>query len=251
MLNKKLTVNIGPYVLMLGIVPAIAYLCLLALLLSLGFWQLGRAQEKSLYLQMRAHRGVEKTMHFTSDTSDDPVALRYRQIEMTGQYDAAHQFLIDNQIVHGQPGYFVMTPFLPVNSSRAILVNRGWVPLNKNRSIIPDIPLQVIKATILGRINNFPGVGLKLKGAEIPTENWPAVVQVVDREVLAKRLGYSLYRSQVELDQHQPDGFVREWNAETIMPPEKHIVYAIQWFGLAFTLTILLFWTSCKKQVNE
>jgi surfeit locus 1 family protein len=53
---------------------------------------------------------------------------------------------------------------------------------------------------------------------------------------------------QIELDKNLADGFKREWQTATVMPPEQHIAYALQWFGLALTLTILFFWYSFKKQ---
>jgi surfeit locus 1 family protein len=35
------------------------------------------------------------------------------------------------------------------------------------------------------------------------------------------------------------------------MPPEKHIAYAVQWFALALTLTLLILWISCKKYKDD
>ena len=100
---------------------------------------------------------------------------------------------------------------------------------------------------IVGRINHFPAVGIKLKGAEIPTDNWPAMVQVVDSQVLSAKLNYELYDFQIELDADQKEGFQRLWKITTIISPEKHIAYAVQWFGLALTLTALFFWKSSRK----
>ncbi len=39
------------------------------------------------------------------------------------------------------------------------------------------------------------------------------------------------------LDEGQPDGFVRDWRPPG-MTPEKHVGYAIQWFGLATTVAV-------------
>jgi len=65
---------------------------------------------------------------------------------------------------------------------------------------------------------------------------------------LAKKLGYALLPFQIELDKNIADGFKREWQTATVMPPEQHIANALQWFGLALTLSILFFWYSFKKQ---
>jgi surfeit locus 1 family protein len=100
---------------------------------------------------------------------------------------------------------------------------------------------------INGRINQFPSVGIKLAGAEIPTEGWPSVLQVIDAQILTKKMGYTLLPFQIELDQNLPEGFIRDWQKTTVMLPEQHIAYAIQWFSLALTLSILFIWYSNKK----
>jgi surfeit locus 1 family protein len=140
-----------------------------------------------------------------------------------------------------------MTPFKIQGINQSVLVNRGWLALNKDRRILPDVSVSEAKRTITGRVNHFPVVGIRLAGAEIPTEGWPSVVQVADSQVLAAKLGYSLFPFQIELDKTMPEGYHREWKKNTIMSPEKHIAYAVQWFGLALTLTVLFIGFSRKK----
>jgi surfeit locus 1 family protein len=231
----------------LAIVPAIIFIGLLVLLIRLGFWQLGRAEEKRQELTLFAQRNVENRLVITENFVDNPSTYRYRHVEITGHYDFRQQFLIDNQIVQGKPGYFVMTPFIIPQLEKAILVNRGWVPLIPDRSKLPDISLKTIAAKITGRLNKFPSVGIVLAGAEIPSESWPSVVQVVNVKILADKLGYDLFQSQMELDPEMPDGFLREWKTALMMTPERHTAYAVQWFGLALTLIILCYLFSRKN----
>jgi surfeit locus 1 family protein len=141
----------------------------------------------------------------------------------------------------------VLTPFILQGETVGVLVNRGWLPLNPDRTVLPDVNFKDESIVVSGRINHFPSVGLKLTGAEIPTDSWPSVIQVVDVNVLAKKLAYPLMPFQIELDNNQQSGFKREWQATTVMLPEQHIAYAIQWFALAITLTILFIWYSYKK----
>ncbi len=229
------------------IIPTLVYLCLLPVLLALGMWQLDRSKQKQALLKSQEQAVATETLHLSATIENDAEALRYRQVDVTGHYDTAHQFLLDNQISDGKVGYFVLTPFILAGETKAVLVNRGWIPLNRNRSVLPDLPIHNAQATIVGRINHFPSVGIKLAGAEIPTEAWPSIVQVVDANVLAKKLGYSLFQFQVELARELPGGFKREWRNSTIMLPEQHVAYAIQWFALALTLTILFIWYSFKQ----
>jgi len=230
-----------------SLLALLVYLSLTVLLISLGFWQMGRADEKRIFLQKQAQSAEQDIVKLELLIELDLEKIRYRKVNVTGHFDQDHQFLIDNQIVNGRAGYFVMTPFKIDNSNTAVLVNRGWVELNKDRRILPDLPITNLKTSISARINHFPVVGIRLDGAEIPTESWPSVVQVVDSEVLSNKLGYSLLSYQLELAADMKDGYIREWKKNTIISPEKHIAYAVQWFGLAFTLTVLFLWFSSKK----
>ena len=228
--------------------PTLAYLAFLVLLCVLGTWQLSRSEEKRLFLEQQAQSKASSDIIALSNQTDiNDDKLRYKKTKATGHYDLAHQFLIDNQFSAGKVGYLVLTPFILQGETVGVLVNRGWVPLNPDRSVLPEIQIKSEATVVSGRINHFPSVGLKLAGAEIPTDSWPSVIQVVDVNVLAKKLSYPLMHFQIELDKDQQSGFKREWQATTVMLPEQHIAYAIQWFALAITLTILFIWYSYKK----
>ncbi len=229
------------------IIPVVVYVVFMMVLLALGNWQLGRAEEKRHYFAMQAQASVAEMITLNDFMEEDMETLRYKKAQVMGHYDSRHQFLIDNQISGGKAGYFVMTPFLLKGKTSAVLVNRGWIPLMGNRAMLPSVDVGGEETILTGRINAFPSVGVKLAGADIPTEGWPSVVQVVDTQILAKRLGYPLLAFQVELDKNLPGGFQRDWQTASIMQPEQHIAYAIQWFALALTLTILIFWYSFKK----
>ena len=240
-------IKIGPCTLTVTMVPLIIYLLLLILLIGLGDWQLFRSQEKADLLAQQEKSLHDPAIALDLDQVDELGDLRYRSVEIKGRYDGRHQFLIDNQIRNGKPGYYVMTPLWIADAGRAVLVNRGWLPLIGDRSVLPAVGVQNDEVAIKGRLNTFPSVGLKLSGADIPTDTWPAVVQVVDSQVLAEKLGYPLAPFQIELDNDSGEGYLREWHQAPVVSPERHIGYALQWFGLALTLTVLFFWYSCKR----
>lgn len=170
---------------------------------------------------------------------DDNQSIIYKNIKVLGQYDTSHQFLLDNQVNHGKAGYFVLTPFRIKGANKAVLVNRGWLPLGKDRRILPEISLEDDEISVKGRANHFPSVGIKLQDAEIPGKGWPSLIQVVDTKVIAKIIGYELMPLQIELNPSERNGYIREWQNVAAMPPEKHTAYAVQWFLLALTLTLL------------
>lgn len=243
-----MTIKIGLCNLRFTLIPSLAYVLLMALLISLGNWQLSRSSEKAAYLAEQEQKSQLPPLPLTSELPAEIDEIRYRSVQISGRYDTERQFLLDNQIRHGKAGYFVMTPLLPDNSNTAVLVNRGWIESGRDRTVLPDIALQNTVVTIRGRINAFRDVGYHLDGAEIPTDTWPSLVQVIDSTIIADKLAYPLSPYQIELDTAEDQGYLREWHIATVIPPEKHVAYAVQWYGLALTLTALFIWYACKTK---
>ena len=236
----------------ISLLPLFIFIFLLALLLRLGFWQLSRAQEKQEFL-LNQQRQMQTGALPIAKLLADKTELRYRRVILEGHYDVEHQFLLDNQFHDSKVGYFVLTPFILATGQQTVLINRGWVPMNKDRKQLPEInfmPPQE-KQIIVGIINHFPQVGLVLEGADEPGKGWPSVVQLINPQKVTHKLQQPILDFQVQLSVKQPYGYVREWKIKTRMPPEKHTAYAFQWFALAITLTFLAFWLSYKAYKND
>lgn len=212
----------------------------------LGCWQLRRADEKLALAELRRSHEREPAMMLTGQESGVE-ALRYRRVGVVGDYDVEHQFLLDNQIRERQAGYQVLTPFMIRGTDQAVLVNRGWIPLGANRGAKPDLRMEGKEAEISGRVDKFPAVGFKLKGADTPAPGWPSLVQVLDTEQLSRRLGYRVLPYQVLLDADQRDGYVRDWHQASLQP-EKNQGYALQWFSFAAVLAALYVWYGFKPR---
>lgn len=227
--------------------PTLVVLCLLPVLIALGFWQLERAEQKRAFFSAQKKGMAAPALQLTSTTPEDKDAFRYKPAVAAGHYDGDHQILIDNQTAEGKIGYFVLTPFILSEGHKAILVNRGWIQANQDRKTLPDIAIRNNQTQVTGRLNHFPSVGIKLAGADQPTAGWPAVVQVADSAILSARLGYPVFPFMLELDKQAPEGYRREWHEAAVMPPEQHVAYAMQWFGLAVALAMLFVWFSRLK----
>jgi surfeit locus 1 family protein len=211
-------------------------IALIALLVSLGRWQLHRAEDK---------RALFSAFAAGSDTTH-PVALqtpkvpRYSRVEATGRYDETRQILIDNMVNAERAGYFVITPFA-LQGGGWVLVNRGWVPLGKSRADRPAIPVAGDLRSIRGRADNLPSPGIQM-GVPAPlAQPFPVVAAYPKREEVARLLKEPDWTSATDsilLDPAEPDGYVRNW-APPGFPPMRHIGYAVQWFGLALALAVI------------
>lgn len=216
---------------------SLLFLASLILFIQLGFWQLRRAEEKEALTEMRHRRSQESPMALYGgmvELSD----LRYRRVQIVGEYDAEHSFLLDNQLMNRQPGYHVLTPFKIKGTDHAILVDRGWVPLGVSRNKLPEVSIQHREALVLGIIDDFPRVGFQLKNAEIPRSGWPSVVLVIERAQIARRLDYTILPYRVLLDPNAEDGYVRMW-LSVPLDASKNRGYALQWFLFAAVAVLL------------
>lgn len=221
-----------------------------ALLMQLGFWQLGRAEQKRTLLDQYA-QGQQSQVEITPQNADK--LPRYQRAEVTGRYDPSHQFLLDNMPSHaGQPGYRVLTPMQ--TAAGWLLVDRGWLPLGKTREELPDIGVGDDERTITGMIDLLPRAGLELDTPAIDASApWPRVLSFPKQHALEQQLGRQLLPGLLLLDASHSDGYERVWEAHIAVTPERHIGYAVQWFALAAAAVIIFIVTSfrTKKATDE
>ncbi|HYE36187.1 SURF1 family protein [Methylocaldum sp.] len=220
-----------------GLAASLGLIIVLPLFVSLGFWQLHRADEKKGMMELRLQRIQDEplTLRAEEPNLED---IRYRRVIVSGEYDVGHQFLLDNQIHRQSPGYHVLTPLRIAGTEAAVLVNRGWIPLGRTRAELPNLDIRQPIVQVTGIVERFPGVGWRLEGAEIPTAGWPAVVQVVDTARIGERLGYAVLPYQVLADETVAEGYTRVWK-ETRLDPGKNLGYALQWFLFALVALVL------------
>jgi surfeit locus 1 family protein len=221
---------------------------LIAMLVSLGRWQLHRAAEKRALFDSFATASV------AAERIDlrSPKAARYARVEAVGSYDATRQVLIDNMVEGARAGYFVITPFA-LQDGGWVLVNRGWVPLGQTRAERPAIPVAANSRTIRGRADNLPSPGIRL-GVPAPlAPPYPVVAAYPTRADVAQLLKESNWSSATDLillDAGEPDGYVRNW-APPGFPPLRHVGYAVQWFALALALGVIYVVTNFRRTENK
>ncbi|CAI8835302.1 SURF1 family protein [Methylocaldum szegediense] len=220
-----------------GLTASLIAMTVLPLFISLGVWQLHRADEKTNLIELQQQRMQDEPLILDAEqrSLDD---IRYRRVVVSGEYDVDHQFLLDNQVYQQNPGYHVLTPLRIKGSDTAVLVNRGWVPMGASRAELPDVRIRQPSVRITGMVDRFPRVGLKLEGAEIPSAGWPAVVQLVDPARIGERLGYPVLPYQVLADDTAAEAYTRAWK-ETRLDPGKNLGYALQWFLFAAVALVL------------
>ena len=211
------------------ILPGLLIALTIGGLLLLGFWQLDRADEK---------RAIEYAIVLASSNSaqlvtrtDTLIQKEHYQVLLEGRYDNDKQFIYDNQIVNGNAGYYVLTPFI-LDNKTAILVNRGFVPWYGSREKLADITINETKVNIQVRLIK-PKERIKFKQNNSTT--FPMLIQSLNIERLSQLLDYPLVPMLAQLDVKSNSGFYRQWQP-FYGSVDKHLGYALQWFLMALVL---------------
>ncbi|MGH8150976.1 MAG: SURF1 family protein, partial [Steroidobacteraceae bacterium] len=187
-----------------GMTALAAVIC--ALFVHLGLWQWHKGTRREAEWVAFA-RGADPAVELGSrDVMRFP---RYHHVIVTGRFDDAHQFLLDNEISDGRDGYQVLTP-LSLADGRALLVDRGWVPFTGSEDRLPDVRLAAsAPVSLAGRLDNLPAGGLSFgKRGPPPGDRWPKVTTFPDMPQLSAALGRPLEQRILLLDPGMPFGYV-------------------------------------------
>lgn len=214
-------------------------LVLCSLFTVLGLWQLDRAGQKRTSFEEFESRGVAAKIDLNHINAADSANLSGYRATVNGQYRDTN-IILDNQIHQGRAGYLVYTVFEPDGGDQRILVNRGWLRADSERSHSPEFNTPASSQRLEGRLKQPPQTGLRFEGSDLierMTDNmWR--VQVIDFAVLAAELDVELFPITLLLGDDGGDGFVREWT-----PPgsdeARHLGYAFQWFAMAMTVVVV------------
>lgn len=224
----------------------------LAGFIGLGFWQLERAAEKRQLLAAYATSATAPAMTLAQAREHVGEGVLPR-IKVSGRFDNLHAWLLDDQVRNGQRGRLAFSLFLPDDGAQPLLVNQGFLAFRDDGSM-PELPeLADNRVTLEGLYGSAPESGLRMGGNALPGQTtWPKLTIYIDTAEIGEDLGRSIDRGVLLLDAEPGSIFFRQWMPQ-IIPPEKHLGYAFQWFCFAlasFVIFIVLHWRRPKKESN-
>ena len=209
---------------------------MIALTVSLGRWQMHRAEEKEARQALLQSRTSEPAVRLTGQVpSAEP--LVFRRVHAEGDWIAGRQIYVDNQVHQGRAGFTVITPLHLRGSGAAVLVNRGWEPRGAEYPRAPQAPVPPGPATVEGIATTPPARFIELSGETITGDVWQNLsieryraatgLDVLPIVVLADRPGPGLVAAD-----DRPD-------AGMGLGAEKHRDYELTWVSLAATTFVL------------
>lgn len=215
---------------------------------ALANWQLNRAHEKE---------GLAARLAALS--KDAPVALpaselqardvEWRHVTAHGRFEPRYGILIDNRVYRGVAGYQVVMP-LELGSTtggrRYVLVNRGWVAGNPDRSKLPEVRTPETAVDVAGIAVTPSRRFLELASGTAQGSVWQNLT--IDRY----RHAFPIAIQPIVIEQESPldDGLVRDWDPPNL-GVERHYGYAFQWLALAATIFVIYLVTHVRRRPPE
>lgn len=232
--------------------PTILTLVGLAILLSLGTWQMQRlAWKEALIARVEAAAKavpvpLAKLQGFAALASNDlPDDLQFRRVTLAGTFDHANEFHVWSPGKRG-PAWSVVTPLRLATPLKAegttadrVLVIRGVV-LDRSKAVATRADGNPSGEVMLtGRIR-FGHVGTFSKSADNARNEWldfdldGMALKLVPGDVRTARRGIAPFFVEAEA----PTGGAGAPQPElaAVNLSNRHLEYALTWYGLAVTL---------------
>ncbi len=203
-------------------------LCLVAVFVALGSWQVQR-----LFWKLDLIARVEARIHAdpvpAPSGAIDPTEDEYRRVTAIGFFDHAKTVLVQAVTERGA-GFWVVTPLRQADGS-TVLVNRGFVPADKRSPearISSELAAGPVSVTGLLRLTEPGGAFLRA--------NDPAGDRWFSRDVEAIAAAKGLIEVEpyfIDADATPNMGGLPIGGLTIVTFRNSHLVYALTWYALA------------------
>jgi surfeit locus 1 family protein len=208
----------------------------LILLLGLGSWQVERLQWKENLIATREQRSSGAPVALPADITD-PASFEFSKAVVTGHFLSNKEMLLAARSLNGNLGFHVVTPFI-ASDGRAILVDRGWIPLEAKN------PAERKAGEIEGQLTIEGLLRASQHGGWFVPDNKPQAASwwYVDVPAMTRAAGLENARPYfLEAGAAPNPGGYPIGGQSRIELPNNHLQYAITWYSFAVSLSVIYF----------
>lgn len=225
----------------LWIFTSVVVIAGVGVLIRLGIWQLERLEWRRAFNQRATAQMSLPALDLNVDNPGDRlVDMEYRAVVVTGVYDHADEVLLRNHVWQNRPGYRILTPLRIFGSDQAVIIDRGWIPLDGAADLsLYEAPGTIRVMGMIRRPQTRPDIGGVRDPTLAPGETRLAAFNIVNLDRLQQQVDQPLLPVYIQC---APD------SVQTTLPycslPEieitegPHFGYALQWFAFAALLGI-------------
>jgi cytochrome oxidase assembly protein ShyY1 len=212
----------------LWIISHLFVLALAVVLVNLGFWQLGRLDERqSRNVEVAARLEFAEAPFATVATPAAAIDdIEYRPVVASGTFAATGELLVDNRSLNGRPGAWAITP-LELADGTIVAVNRGFVGVGKTGRVVPPKP-PTGTVEVIGSVARFAS-----RTCPSRTDDAGTVVgsSCLSRGIIEELVGMPVAPAVLQQARSVPEG---DSFLSAVPLPEPgdgpHLGYAFQWF---------------------
>jgi surfeit locus 1 family protein len=230
--------------------PTLAALAGLAVLIGLGTWQMERKRWKEGLIAKIAERVRADPVPLPTDaTADGKEDLEYLHVSVRGRFHHDKERYLYAPTQAGL-GWYVYTP-IELEPQRIVWVNRGWVP------DVRKAPETRPRGQLPGEVEVRGLVRLQMRPGWFAAENdparnlwyWPDLAAMTasafpdgPRKALGGPRRPDSLALAIEADaKPEPPGGLPRGGVTRLDLPNRHLEYAVTWYGLAATLVGVYF----------
>jgi surfeit locus 1 family protein len=221
-----------------GLAATLFTLAAVAIMVGLGTWQVERLAWKNALID-RIESGMRATPAPLPAWVENSADWDFRRVSVTGQFLHDRELDLAARSMNGRIGYQIVTP-LKRDDGTLVLVNRGWVPLEKRDPASRPEGLPAGTVTIEGVARVPAERGWMQPDNDAATNMW----FWYDIPAMAAQAGEGTGEALPVVieagDAPNPGGFPIGGQTNVNIA-NNHLQYAFTWYSLAITLIVIYF----------
>ncbi|GAP05465.1 uncharacterized conserved protein [Anaerolinea thermolimosa] len=202
-------------------------------MVRLGIWQLDRLeQRRARNALIQQAMGLPPLDLNQANPSDWNTAI-YRDAIVTGKYDFSSEVVLRNQIWENRPGFHLLTPLLIEGRTQAVIVDRGWIPLEDGDPSKRTKYAEEGSITVRGRLmpsqqTRSLGGAVDAPRGRLDAWNW------IDLPRLSQQMNVPIAPLYLIAAPLNGQSLPARSLPEPDLSEGPHMGYALQWFSFAF-----------------
>ncbi|MFZ4720195.1 MAG: SURF1 family protein [Ilumatobacteraceae bacterium] len=215
----------------------------IAVMVTAGFWQLGRYHDRQDFKAEVRSRSEAEPVPFESIAGQPPADIEWRAVEVTGTYVEGKDFEVVNVSQSGASGHDAVSGLLLADGT-VLIVNRGFAP---GAQVLPPAPAGEV--TVIGRVRQSQKAGIG-KPSDDGTQQLTQIRRV-DLDALAPQFEQDVQPVFLDMLESAP----AEPTLQPIAFPDldggpPHLSYTFQWF--LFSIAVVIGWVlAVRNTLNE
>jgi len=229
----------------------IAVMIALTILIVLGTWQLQRHSWKLDLIAAVEARATAEPVALSNALNrlKQGADIRYYAVKVTGQFDHAQEAHVFGTL-GPTPGYYIFTPFISDDPqySKPIYINRGFVPENK-KNIASRQEGQVQGSIMVSGLFRYAeqrsGIAKYFTPIDQPQDNIWYTRDPIKFSKHRNDTQKSVYNWYIDSAGTEHNADYPRGNTTRIEFNNRHLEYALTWYGL--TLTLIGVWLAYPR----